>query len=224
MARFSSSVVAAAANVGGQSPRRGRFWHPGSYKICSSFFQKLAMRAINHQDMECEHGETNWWRVLWYLKTFCHGHINPKTNISYLFLFQFSQTGGLKNWFLDRKSWHLRDDLLLSIDTRDSPPSYVSWFQKPTNYSWRYLASILVLFWLVVSNMNFLGKLFPTYLAFMIFHGTSCHRTCFCTATAGSFHWRHRSRCWEWRVFREKTVWRWCSHLHDVTISLLPII
>jgi hypothetical protein len=24
------------------------------------FFQKLAMRAINHQDMECEHGETNW--------------------------------------------------------------------------------------------------------------------------------------------------------------------
>ena len=122
MARFSSSVVAAAANVGGQSPRRGRFWHPGSYKICSSFFQKLAMRAINHQDMECEHGETNWWRVLWYLKTFCHGHINPKTNISYLFLFQFSQTGGLKNWFLDRKSWHLRDDLLLSIDTRDSPP------------------------------------------------------------------------------------------------------
>ena len=94
MARFSSSVVAAAANVGGQSPRRGRFWHPGSYKICSSFFQKLAMRAINHQDMECEHGETNWWRVLWYLKTFCHDISTPKKNISYLFLFQFSQTGG----------------------------------------------------------------------------------------------------------------------------------
>ena len=124
MARFSSSVVAAAANVGGQSPRRGRFWHPGSYKICSSFFQKLAMRAINHQDMECEHGETNWWRALWYLKTFCHGHINPPKKTYHIYSYFSLAKQVVLYWFLDRKSWHLkrRDDLLLSIDTRDSPP------------------------------------------------------------------------------------------------------
>ena len=222
MARFSSSVVAAAANVGGQSPRRGRFWHPGSYKICSSFFPE----TCDASNQPSRYGMWAWGNQL--VKSTLILNLLPrtyqpqKTNISYLFIFQFSQTGGLKNWFLDRKSWHLRDDLLLSIDTRDSPPP--CFLVSKAYDSWRYLASILVLFWLVVSNMNFLGKLFPTYLAFMIFHGTSCHRTCFCTATAGSFHWRHRSRCWEWPLFREKTVWRWCWHLHDVTIGLLPII
>ena len=35
--------------------------------------------------------------------------------------------------------------------------------------------------------MNFLGKLFPTYLAFMIFHGTSCHRTCFAQPQQAAF-------------------------------------
>lgn len=117
------------------------------------------------------------------------------------------------NWNQAPKTRRKIHAVLPGLDGEEIRDLHLGNFQGPNGH----------IFWLVVSNMNFLGKLFPTYLAFMIFHGTTWHRTCFCTATAGSFHWRHRSRCWEWRLFREKTVWR-CWHLHDVTISLLPII